>query len=345
MESCRNVLLEFVYEEANAQIQSLGIGIRHKYNLDEVIAYALNRLPPKFASTDVDLLIMRQQCGAMRTDINKAVRQALLGVRRDPLRQPESLEDIELANAPYALLQVQDILGWKSLMWSDLPKALEDALESAIAKYNSGNYSALVRGTLGQNRFNSKMYLHKPVPKSQPPSESKRRDYEVYMLESRQLVHSLERLVIRMAQNRAGSFPQNELRFIRLEDVLAKSLNRLPPLYATSSKGLGYLRHYAQMNIGSEVSIIVHETMLQTRQQNLQRCDQPMFYKVRHEREQALLKVGRMLNREVRWQNVVEVVSKSLELAKSGKVCWQRESAGSPNAGSPNKEDWRSNPL
>ena len=39
MESCRNVLLEFVYEEANAQIQSLGIGIRHKYNLDEVIAY------------------------------------------------------------------------------------------------------------------------------------------------------------------------------------------------------------------------------------------------------------------------------------------------------------------
>lgn len=324
MESCRNVLLEFVYEEANAQIQGLGSGIRHKYNLDEVIAYALNRLPPKFASTDVDLLIMRQQCEAMRTDINKAVRQALIGVRRDPLRQPEPLEDIELANAPYALLQVQDILGWKSLMWSDLPKALEGALESAIAKYNSGNRA---RGTIGQNRFNTKMYLHKPAPKSQPPSESKRRDYEVYMLESRHLAHSLERLVIRVAQNRANLFPKNELRFIRLEDVLAKSLNRLPCLYATSSKGLGHLRYYAQMNIGSEVSIIVHEAMLQTRQQNLQRCDQPMFYKVRHEREQALLKVGRLLNRDVKWQNLVEVVLKSLELAKSGKVCWQRECA------------------
>jgi hypothetical protein len=331
MESCRNVLLEFVYEEANAQIQGLGSGIRHKYNLDEVIAYTLNRLPPKFASTDVDLQLMRQQCSDMRADINKVVRQALLGVRRDPLRQPEPLENIELANAPHALFQVQNILGWKSLMWSDLPKALEEALELAIAKYNSGNVALHRRGTLERNRFSTKMSLRKSVQKSQPPTESKRRDYEVYMLESRHLAHSLERLVIRMAQNRAELFPKNELRFIRLEDVLAKSLNRLPSLYATSSKGLGYLRHYAQMNIGSEVSIIVHEAMLQTRQQNLQRCDQLIFYKVRHEREQALLKVGRLLNREVKWQNLVEVVLKSLELAKSGKVCWQRECTTSQN--------------
>jgi hypothetical protein len=329
MESCRNVLLEFVYEEANAQIQGLGSGIRHKYNLDEVIAYTLNRLPPKFASTDADWLILRQQCLAMRADINRVVRQALIGVRRDPLRQPEPLEDIELANAPYVLLQVQDVLGWKDLMWSDLPKALEDALESEIARYNSGNRSSQYRGTLGQNRFAAKMYLSRSMAKSQPPSEAKRRDYDIYMLESRHIVHSLERLVMRMAQNRAELFPQNELRFIRLEDVLAKTLNRLPALYATSDKGVNYLRHYAQMNIGSEVSIMVHEAMLETRQQNLKKCDQPLFYKIRHEREQALLKVNKLLNREVKWQNLVPLVLKALELAKSGKVCWQRECADS----------------
>jgi hypothetical protein len=87
MESCRNVLLEFVYKDANAQIQSLGSGIRHNYNIDEVIAYALNRLPPMFASTDVGLQAKRLDCVKMQADINKIVRQALIAVRRDPLRQ------------------------------------------------------------------------------------------------------------------------------------------------------------------------------------------------------------------------------------------------------------------
>jgi hypothetical protein len=85
MESCRNVLLEFVYREANAQIQGLGSGIRHKYNIDEVIAYTLNRLPTMFASTDVGLQSMRQECIAMQANITKVTRQALLAVRRDPL--------------------------------------------------------------------------------------------------------------------------------------------------------------------------------------------------------------------------------------------------------------------
>jgi hypothetical protein len=129
-----------------------------------------------------------------------------------------------------------------------------------------------------------------------------------------------------MAQNRAQNFQPAELKFIRLEDVLAKSLNRLPPLYATSAKGLGHLRHYAQMNIGSEVSIIVYESMLETRNENFQKIDNLMFYPFRREREQAIAKVSKLLfNREVTWQNLNEVVSASLEMAKSGKVCWERD--------------------
>ena len=128
-----------------------------------------------------------------------------------------------------------------------------------------------------------------------------------------------------MAQNRSQSFPPSDLRFIRLEDVLAKTLNRLPALYATSVKGLGHLRHYAQMNIGSEVAIIVHESMLEVRNDSYQRIDPLMFSKIRYEREQSLAKVSKLLlDREVRWQNLNEIVSKSLELAKSGKVCWER---------------------
>jgi hypothetical protein len=331
MESCRNVLLEFIYKEANAQLQSLGSGIRHKYNLEEVMAFALNRLPPMFASTDVGLQSKRAECLSMQADIAKATRQALLGVRRDPLRQHQPMEDIELANAPYTLIGVQESLSRTNLMWCDLPEALEENLESAIAKYNSGNLSPRVSkyGSLGQRQMNAQMYLSKSksTQKSSIAPESKQKEYDIYMMESHQLVHSLERIVIRMAQTRAEKFPPSDLRFIRLEDVLARTLNRLPPLYATSAKGLGHLRHYAQMNIGSEVAIIVHESMLEARNASYQKIDPLMFSKIRHEREKSLAKVSKLLfDQQVTWQNLSESVSKSLELAKSGKVCWVRSS-------------------
>jgi hypothetical protein len=327
MESCRNVLLEFVYKDANAQIQSLGSGIRHNYNIDEVIAYALNRLPPMFASTDVGLQAKRLDCVKMQADITKTVRQALIAVRRDPLRQPEPLADIELANAPRALVEAQELLGWKTLIWHDLPKALEESLENAIAKFHSGNISPRVSkyGSLGRRQINTQMYLGKSSQKMSVSPEMKQKEYDVYMIESNNLVHSLERLVIRMAQNRAQSFHPTELKFIRLEDVLAKTLNRLPPLYATSTKGLNHLRQYAQLNIGSEVSIMVHESMLEVRGENYRKIDPLMFFKIRHEREQAMLKVRKLLfNREVNWQNLAATVSECLDLAKSGKVCWER---------------------
>ncbi|BBC22850.1 late competence development ComFB family protein [Pseudanabaena sp. ABRG5-3] len=327
MESCRNVLIEFVCREAHAQVQSLGIGIRHKYNVDEVVAYTLNRLPPMFASTDVGLIQKRQECIAIQDKITKITRQALIAVRRDPLREPKPLADIELANAPYALLGIQDLLGWENLMWCDVPKAIEESLESAIAKFNSGNLAPRQSryGALGRPQISSQSYLQRNAQKRSIAPESKQKEYEIYMLESRHFVHSLERLVMKMAQNRAQKFSPTELKFIRLEDVLALTLNRLPPLYATSEKGLNHLRYYAQMNIGSEVAIMVHEAMLEVRKNNYQSISPLMFQKIRHEREQALVKVRKLLlNPEVRWQNLLEIVSQSLDFAKKGQVCWER---------------------
>lgn len=79
------------------------------------------------------------------------------------------------------------------------------------------------------------------------------------------------------------------------------------------------------MNIGSEVSIIVYESMLETRNENFQKMDNLMFYQFRREREQAIAKVSKLLlNREVTWQSLNEVVSTSLDMAKSGKACWER---------------------
>jgi hypothetical protein len=72
-------------------------------------------------------------------------------------------------------------------------------------------------------------------------------------------------------------------------------------------------------------NIIVYESMLETRNENFKKMDNLMFYQFRREREQAIAKVSKLLfNREVTWQNLNEVVSASLDMAKSGKVCWER---------------------
>jgi len=329
MESCRNVLIEFVYREAHAQIQSLGSGIRHKYSVNEVIAYALNRLPAMFASTDIELQQKRQECLLMRENITKMTRQALIAVCSDPLRQPQPLADIELANAPYALFCVQELLGWQNLMWCDVPKALEEALENAIAKYNSENLPTKLSkyGLLGRRHINSQM-TDDTAQKCSVASESKQSEYDVYMIESNHLVHSLERLVIRIAQKHARNFPSTELKFIRLEDVLARTLNQLPPLYSTSEKGLNHLRNYAKMNIVSEVTTMVHEAMLEVRNLSYQKINPLMFHQIRHEREHALVAVSKLLlNRDVKWQNLAEVVAQSLEQAKMGNLCWERSSS------------------
>ena len=336
MESCRNVLIEFVQKEAHQQIQNLGTAIRDQYNFNEVVAYALNRLPPMFSATELDLHHKRQECLSIQADVTKVIRQALLAVRRDPLRQPEPLADIELANAPYALQSVQNLLGWQNLVWCDLPKALEDALERALIKSMSGN-STLRSGTFNgqhqpwQRDRRNNSYLIRPNLRSTVDAKTQS-IYDLYRLESEHLVHSLERLAIKMAQNHAQKFSATELKFIRLEEVLAKALNQLPPLYATSTKGINYLRYHAQMNIGSELAIIIHEAMVEVRNANYAGMQPLMFSQIRCEREQALLNVDKLLgDRQVKWQNLLEVVTQSLELAKKGEVCWHRSAAAIPS--------------
>jgi hypothetical protein len=79
------------------------------------------------------------------------------------------------------------------------------------------------------------------------------------------------------------------------------------------------------MNIGSELAIIVHESMLEARNANYEKIEPLMFFRVRHEREQALAKVSKLLlDQPVTWQNLSEVFVKSLDFAKCGKVCWER---------------------
>jgi hypothetical protein len=337
MESCRNVLLEFVVEEARQQLDLLGRSLRHTYYLSEVVAYAINRMPPMFASTEADLNRFRQDCIANKSKIALMVQQALVGVRRDHERNPDPIPEMELHSAPYSLLKLQDILQNQQLLWRDVPHALLNHLEDTLS--GAQQQSVLPQGTMGATgigtsghrhvHLRSKQQVHAPNHLDRASPATKIITPDNYTLESSLgIVHALERLVIRMAQTKAvRMYGNEELKWLRLDDVVAASLNRLPPMYATTGQGVNYWRQYARFNIGSEVSIIVQEALLESHQLAEYRRQHPLiFYRIRREREQALIQVSQLFfSRQVRWQNIVPLAQESLKRAQSGRVCWQRQ--------------------
>ncbi len=141
------------------------------------------------------------------------------------------------------------------------------------------------------------------------------------------LSHALERLVIRLAQSHAARlYPPAELQNLRLEDVVADVLNRLPPMYATTDRGIRHWRQYAQLNIGSELMVFIDEAIKKVYQQSKSPQHLILFTRLRQERNHSLMQVSDLLmGQEVRWQNIVTVVDTSLKQAKSGQVCWRKK--------------------
>lgn len=83
----RNAIEPLVVEEVELQLQHLPPQVLKYINPAQVIAYALNRLPALYATSEEGW--HRQQLRArkqMRDQIVTAVRQGLAAVQKDPLR-------------------------------------------------------------------------------------------------------------------------------------------------------------------------------------------------------------------------------------------------------------------
>ncbi|NJM28027.1 MAG: late competence development ComFB family protein [Pseudanabaena sp. RU_4_16] len=127
--SLRNILEDLVIEEARSQIQRLGSRVRTQFIPGEVAAYALNRLPPLYASTDRGWLQQRKRANTdLRAQIINAVQQGMIAVRKDPLRHPKPMPQIELESTALSLSKLGKLLNKPELKWKEVPAALEEAL-------------------------------------------------------------------------------------------------------------------------------------------------------------------------------------------------------------------------
>jgi len=97
MRNCRNAIEELVVEEIKAQTARLGADRQKEVSLNEVAAYALNRLPPMYATTQRGWVQQRKRAyNELKEEITTMVRRAMMGVRRDVLRESDPLPQSEL---------------------------------------------------------------------------------------------------------------------------------------------------------------------------------------------------------------------------------------------------------
>ncbi len=125
----RNVMEPLVTEEVQRQLTQLPSKVAQYINEVEVVAYALNRLPPLYATSEQGW--QQQQVKAKRTmgsQIMLSVRQALAAVQRDPLRSTVPLSETGHRDASSALRELKELLGLHDLSWQNLVDTVEREL-------------------------------------------------------------------------------------------------------------------------------------------------------------------------------------------------------------------------
>lgn len=137
-----NVTEELVQAEIRKQLKDYPYGLAKYINQVEVATYALNRLPPLYASCEKGkhqqkLLGQRQY----KNQIQTAVRQGLAAVQRDPLRTSTPLiseVEVHYRASKAALLELQKFLeereltDYEKLTWDNLVCTVRQALNRVM---------------------------------------------------------------------------------------------------------------------------------------------------------------------------------------------------------------------
>lgn len=141
-----NIMEELVTEEVARQIKRCPDNMAQYINQVEVATYALNRLPPLYASCHKGLNKQKLKGKSdYSVEITKAVRKGFAAVQKDVLRYstplvPENDSDSvitqseELAEAREALAQLAEFFPNKQLTWKNLVKVVKPFL----MKHNLG---------------------------------------------------------------------------------------------------------------------------------------------------------------------------------------------------------------
>ncbi len=124
----KNVMELLVEEEVVRQFNTLSARVASYINQVEWVAYALNQLPPLYATSEKGLDYQLQRGRAKyKQEIQQAVQRALAAIRRDPLRSSMPLQSPQEPTRE-VLFQLRFLLRNDQLEWESVPQAVESAL-------------------------------------------------------------------------------------------------------------------------------------------------------------------------------------------------------------------------
>ncbi|BAZ27650.1 late competence development protein ComFB [Cylindrospermum sp. NIES-4074] len=125
----RNVMEVLVVEEVEKQFQSLPPKTAKYIKANEVIAYALNRLPALYATSKRG---WQRQWHRGKTEMHQkittAVRQGIIAVQQDPLRANDPLTFPDEKATQTALEGLKVLLQREDLSWENLTDVVEQTL-------------------------------------------------------------------------------------------------------------------------------------------------------------------------------------------------------------------------
>ncbi|PZU91057.1 MAG: competence protein ComFB [Pseudanabaena sp.] len=339
MQSCKNAIEELVIAEIDLQISHLPQYRRDQMNLSEVAAYALNRLPPMYATSKSGWMRQRKKAiTEMRPQIESAVRRALVSVKPDALRDASPLPMQEVASHARSLAALQQILGAEKASWLDIPTALENALntiklKSAISNTYivTGKRGAIAGDETAIGRKSPEVSWrgrHLKATPSDAQDDRKARDFQTYMVDvNYQFSNVLEKLVLSLAYHQTQKLHPAIAETVDLGEATAYVLNRLPPMYATSEKGYQALRQRAREVYGKEVVAALKEAIaVCVESPNLDKVPLPLA-RFEAELEEALEQICWILKRDdITWRNAPFIVEECLHKAVNQEIEWRKRS-------------------
>jgi len=338
MSSCRNALEELVIEEAEAQYKRLGADVKKRVDLSEVIAYTLNRLPPMYATTQRGWVQQRKKAEQeLGTAITKTVRNGFLSTQSDVLRQNDPIPAHELISQARSLFKLRKLFNKDYLKWKDVPDTVRDALDAGYYQsLSNGSYISLdrrnsllarsyaVRRRTTPNLLSNSANKSKST-KTEQDISAEIRDFESYMSGTvYRYSNILESLVAAIVERRVQRLDETVQKKISIDDVAAYVLNRLPPMYATSRRGLQNLRQRVKSEMTNQIISIVKEALVKVIQAPERALSPLPFEKFNLELEDTLVQLREMLQRDdITWRNVAEVVEECLRAPRSDYPVWR----------------------
>ncbi len=323
MSNCRNVLESLVLQEVRSQLKKLPPEVQKRYNVPDLVAYSLNRLPPMYVTTQKGWVQSRSRAiKEYNSQIVEVVKKALLSCRIDPLQQRQPLPESELASEPRALVQLQAFFGNPHLHWDQVPAAVERALNN-VTVGGTAQSSHPGRRTLDlQTYLGKKKAQPAPVEKDEHASEEARirdavdaNDFAIYIqIGQMEYRNVLENLVASVARLQISHLDQDSIDKINMDEVCAYALNRLPPMYATDGETLKQMRLKIKAELSQQIANNVRQAIQLVLQSPKPVKIKPQFLRFNKDMEKAIQQVNQMLNRQdITWRNILDVLKQELE--------------------------------